>query len=204
LVPPAKSKISVAVLISEAAQVIDFAGPWEVFQDVHVPSRGSTMDEMMPFQLFTIAETTRPVRVSGGLQIVPDHDFRSAPVPRLIVIPAQSEPTEPTMQWLRKSSKLADVTMSVCVGAFLLGKAGLLNGQAATTHHAFYDRFEKEFPDAQLKRDVRFVENDRISTAGGLTSGIDLALHVVERYYGHDIAQQTASYMEHESKRWMV
>jgi transcriptional regulator GlxA family with amidase domain len=204
LTPPAKGKIPVAFLLSPDAQVIDFAGPWEVFQDVHVPGRGATMDELMPFGLFTVAESTQPIRATGGLQIVPDYDFDTAPVPRIIVVPAQSSASEATKQWLRKTSPKTDLTMSVCTGAFVLGAAGLLTGQAATTHHDSYDRFARTFPDVQLKRGVRFVENDKISTAGGLTSGIDLALHVVERYYGKDIAQQTASFMEHESVRWKV
>jgi transcriptional regulator GlxA family with amidase domain len=190
--------------VSSDAQVIDFAGPWEVFQDVHVPARGTTMDEQMPFQLFTVAQSTKPIRVSGGLQIVPDYDFASAPVAKLIVIPAQSRPTDATKEWLKKSAPQSDVTMSVCTGAFVLGSAGMLSGQAATTHHDFYDRFAEQFPDVHLKRGVRFVENDKIATAGGLTSGIDLALHVVERYFGADVAQQTASFMEHESSRWKV
>jgi len=202
LSPPAKGKILVAVLVSPEAQVIDFAGPWEVFQDVHVPSRGTTMDELMPFELFTVAETTKPIRATGGLRIIPDHDFASAPVPRVIVVPAQSRPTEAMKQWLLKTYAQTDVTMSVCTGAFVLASTGMLAGQAATTHHDFYDKFAEQFPDVQLRRGVRFVENGKISTAGGLTSGIDLALHVVERYYGPEVAQQTASFMEHESKRW--
>jgi transcriptional regulator GlxA family with amidase domain len=204
LTPPAKGKIPVAFLISSDAQVIDFTGPWEVFQDVHVPSRGTTMDERMPFELFTVAESTAPLRATGGLKIVPDHDFASAPVARLIVVPAQQQPSAATKEWLKKAARQSDVTMSVCTGAFVLGAAGLLSGQAATTHHEFYDRFAQAFPDVQLKRGVRFVENDKISTAGGLTSGIDLALHVVERYFGADVAQRTAAFMEHESPRWKV
>jgi transcriptional regulator GlxA family with amidase domain len=204
LTPPAKGKIPVAFLISDDAQVIDFAGPWEVFQDVHVPSRGATMDEMMPFRLFTVAESTTPIRATGGLKIVPDYDFASAPTAKLIVIPAQSRPTDATKAWLRKSAQLSDVTMSVCTGAFVLGAAGMLSGQAATTHHDFYDKFAETFPDVHLQRGVRFVENDKIATAGGLTSGIDLALHVVERYFGADVAQQTATFMEHDSSRWKV
>jgi transcriptional regulator GlxA family with amidase domain len=204
LTPPSKGRIPVAVLVSSDAQVIDFAGPWEVFQDVHVSARGTTMDEQMPFQLFTVAQSTRPIRASGGLRIVPDYDFASAPAAKLIVIPAQSRPTDATKEWLKKSASQSDVTMSVCTGAFVLGSAGMLSGQAATTHHDFYDKFAEQFPDVHLKRGVRFVENDKISTAGGLTSGIDLALHVVERYFGADVAQQTASFMEHESSRWKV
>jgi transcriptional regulator GlxA family with amidase domain len=204
LTPPGKGKIPVAFLISDDAQVIDFAGPWEVFQDVHVPSRGPTTDEMMPFQLFTVAESTKPIRASGGLKIVPDYDFTSAPTAKLIVIPAQSRPTDTTKAWLRKSAQLSDVTMSVCTGAFVLGAAGMLSGQAATTHHDFYDKFAETFPDVHLQRGVRFVDNGKLATAGGLTSGIDLALHVVERYFGADVAQQTATFMEHDSSRWKV
>jgi transcriptional regulator GlxA family with amidase domain len=204
LVPPSKGKIPVAFLVSSDAQVIDFAGPWEVFQDVHVPSRGTTMDERMPFELFTVAESIEPIRATGGLKIVPDHDFASAPTARIIVVPAQRQPSAATKEWLKKAAPRSDVTMSVCTGAFVLGSAGLLAGQAATTHHEFYDKFAEVFPDVQLKRGVRFVENDKISTAGGLTSGIDLALHVVERYFGADVAQRTAAFMEHESSRWKI
>jgi len=202
LTPPAKGKIPVAILVSSDAQVIDFAGPWEVFQDVHVSSRGATMDEQMPFELFTVAESTRPIRATGGLKIIPAYDFGSAPAARVIVVPAQRQPTPATSEWLKSAAQKSDVTMSVCTGAFVLGGAGLLAGQSATTHHDFYDKFAEIFPDVQLKRGVRFVENDKISTAGGLTSGIDLALHVVARYFGEAVAQQTATFMEHDSGRW--
>jgi transcriptional regulator GlxA family with amidase domain len=94
--------------------------------------------------------------------------------------------------------------MSVCTGAFQLARAGLLDGQRATTHHDFYDRFADEFPQVHLERGLRFVENRRIATAGGLTSGIDLALHTVERYFGRDVAQWTADYMEYTGTRWKV
>lgn len=96
LEPPTNGKISVAFLISEGAQVIDFAGPWEVFQDTELPERGATTDEAAPFDLFTVAETTKRIRATGGVQIIPDYDFRSAPQPKLIVVPAQSSPTEKT------------------------------------------------------------------------------------------------------------
>jgi transcriptional regulator GlxA family with amidase domain len=205
LTPPAKGKIPVAFLISDGAEVIDFTGPWEVFQDVHVPSRGMTMDERMPFQLFTVAASTKPVRASGGMKIVPDYDFVSAPVAKIVVIPAQGQrPTDVTKAWLRKSAEISDMTMSVCTGAFVLGATGMLSGQPATTHHEFYDEFAQTFPDVQLQRGVRFVDNGKLATAGGLTSGIDLALHVVERYFGAEVAQQTATFMEHDSSRWKV
>ena len=90
--------------------------------------------------------------------------------------------------------------MSVCTGAFVLGRAGLLDGRTATTHHDFWDEFQQRFPKVTLQRGSRFVEHERIATAGGLTSGIDLALRVVERYYGRETAVATAAYMEYEGR----
>ncbi|HEY3042101.1 MAG TPA: DJ-1/PfpI family protein [Pyrinomonadaceae bacterium] len=203
LEPPPKGKIPVAVAISEGVTVIDFAGPWEVFQDVHVTERGADMEEQMPFELFTVSEKIEPVTGSGGLKLVPDYTFSSAPQPRVVVVPAQRGSTA-LHQWLREMVKTADITMSVCTGAFQLGKAGLLAGKSATTHHDFLDRFAKAFPDVTVKRGLRFVEGEKISTAGGLSSGIDLALRVVDRYFGRDVAQATATYMEYQSKGWIV
>ena len=198
LQPPAKDPIPVAFLISDGAVVIDFCGPWEVFQDTMVPSRPD-----MPFRLYTVAETTKPIHTSGGMQIVPEFTIANAPTPKVIVIPAQSEPSPAVLDWIRKSSKSADVTMSVCTGAFVLAKTGLLDGKSATTYHGAFGRFTMKFPNIELKRGARFVENGNLATAGGLSSGIDLALRVVERYYGRDVAQGTAYNMEYQGQGWM-
>ncbi|MCM3870636.1 MAG: DJ-1/PfpI family protein [Pyrinomonadaceae bacterium] len=203
ITPPAKGKIPVAFAISEGVTVIDFAGPWEVFQDVHVTSRGKEMDEQMPFELFTVSEKTEPLTGSGGLKLVPDYTFNTAPQAKIVVVPAQRG-SDALHAWLRKVTETTDVTMSVCTGAFQLGKAGLLSGKSATTHHDFLDRFAKTFPDVNVKRGLRFVEGDKISTAGGLSSGIDLALRVVDRYFGREVALATATYMEYQSKGWIV
>ena len=203
LTPPAKGKIPVAFAISEGVTVIDFAGPWEVFQDVHVRDRSKDMDEQMPFELFTVSETTEPLRGSGGLKLVPDYTFDSAPQPKVVVVPAQRG-SQALHAWLRKMATSTDLVMSVCTGAFQLGKAGLLAGKSATTHHDFLDQFAKAFPDVAVKRGLRFVEEEKISTAGGLSSGIDLALRVVDRYFGREVAQNTAAYMEYQSKGWVV
>ncbi len=198
LKPPDKDPIPVAFLISDHAVVIDFCGPWEVFQDVNVPSR-----QDMPFRLYTVAETKKPIRTSGGMQIIPDYTIADAPTPKVIVIPAQSEPSEAVLEWIRKSSKTTDVTMSVCTGAFVLAKTGLLDGKSATTYHGAFGRFAMKFPNIDLKRGARFVENGNLATAGGLSSGIDLALRVVERYYGREIAAKTAYNMEYQGQGWM-
>jgi transcriptional regulator GlxA family with amidase domain len=201
LVPPAKGTIPVAFVISNDATMIDFTGPWEVFQDCRVEDRGSGDEDAMPFRLFTVAEHADPVRVTGGMQVTPDFTVENAPQPRVVVVPAHRS-TPGLRAWITKASQATDLTMSVCTGAFALAQAGLLKGRPATTHHLFFDRFAREFPDVDLRRGVRFVESGRIATAGGLTSGIDLALHVVERYFGRGVAEATASYMEYESSRW--
>jgi len=202
LAAPAEGQIPVAFLISRGATVIDFCGPWEVFQDVSVPGRGRTPADTFPFRLFTVAESREPIAASGGLKIVPDFTFEDAPQPKVIVIPAQGGGTPALLAWLRKAHKEADMTMSVCTGSFVLASAGLLDGRSATTHHEFLDQLERSFPAVQVRRDVRFVEGPRIATAAGLTSGIDLALRVVERYFGGDVARRTAEYMEHEGQGW--
>jgi putative intracellular protease/amidase/YHS domain-containing protein len=198
LKPPAQGSIPVAFLISEGAQMIDFTGPWEVFQDVVIPGRAD-----QPFRLYTVSESTSPIHASGGMKIVPDYTFENAPEPKVIVIPAQSKPSEATLEWLRKSTKTTDVTMSVCTGAFVLAKTGLLSGKAATTYHGAFVRFADQFPEVHLKRGARFVEDGNLATAGGLSSGIDLALHLVERYFGREVAQKTAYDMEYQGLGWM-
>jgi putative intracellular protease/amidase/YHS domain-containing protein len=198
LKPPDKGQIPVAFLISDGAVVIDFCGPWEVFQDVMIPG-----SEQMPFRLYTVAETKKPIRTSGGMEIVPDYTIQNAPPPKVIVIPAQSSRSPALLEWIRKSSETSDVTMSVCTGAFVLAKTGLLNGKSATTYHGAFGRFAMEYPDVQLKRGARFVENGNLATAGGLSSGIDLALRVVERYYGREVAKKTAYNMEYQGEGWM-
>ncbi|HWN65319.1 MAG TPA: DJ-1/PfpI family protein [Candidatus Binatus sp.] len=198
LKPPAQGSIPVAFLVSEGAVIIDFCGPWEVFQDVNIPGRQDA-----PFRLYTVAATTAPIRASGGMKIVPDYTLENAPVPKVIVIPAQSEPNEAVLEWIRKATRNTDVTMSVCTGAFVLAKTGLLSGKAATTLHTAFNHFAMQFPDIHLKRGARFVEDGNLATAGGLSSGIDLALRVVERYYGREIAQKTAYVMEYQGQGWM-
>lgn len=199
---PGSGKINVAFVLTDGATMIDFAGPWEVFQDVHVPSRGSSMDEQMPFELYTVSETLDPIHTSGGMKVIPDFTFDDAPMPDVVVVGAQRG-SAGLPAWLRKVAPEVDVLMSVCTGAFKLADAGLLKGKRATTHHDFFDRFEERFPDVELVRGRRFVEaDDVIASAGGLTSGIDLALHVVSRYFGEDIAERTARYMEYESDGW--
>jgi transcriptional regulator GlxA family with amidase domain len=191
---PRRERVRVAFMLGDGANVIDTAGPWEVFQDVMVDDGG----HRHPFELYTVAPTDQMLRMTGGLQVVPHYSIANAPQPEVIVVPAHRS-TDESRAWLAAASAGTDVTVSVCTGAFQLARAGLLKGMPATTHHDFFDAFAKEFPDIELRRGLRFVDNGRIATAGGLTSGIDMALHIVSRYYGVEVAAATAAYMEYSS-----
>ena len=106
------------------------------------------------------------------------------------------------VEWIKARSKDADLTMSVCTGAFLLAKTGLLKGKTATTHHGSYGRFGMTMKDIRLKRGYRFVDEGNVATSGGLSSGIDLAFHVVERYYGRQVAENAALWLEYQGEGW--
>jgi transcriptional regulator GlxA family with amidase domain len=185
----------VAFLLGDDTNVIDTAGPWEVFQDVMVMRAGAHSN---PFESYTVSKSAEPLTMTGGLQVTPRYTFGNAPRPDVVVVPAQRAAAG-ALDWLRACSTDADMIMSVCTGAYQLARAGLLDGLAATTHHEFWDDFAKEFPKVRLERGPRFVDNGRIATSGGLTAGIDLALHVVKRYFDPETAAATARYLEHAS-----
>lgn len=196
LTPPAEGLIQVACAISDATTRIDFIGPEAVFQTWY-PIDGPR--KFAPrFKIFTVAATREPV--SG---MMPDWTYETAPRPHVVVVPAQVG--SPALhEWLRAVAPSADVTMSVCTGARHLALAGLLDGLTATTHHKSVDGFAREFPNVHWVKGVRFVEGQKLATSAGLTSGIDLALRVVERYFGRQDAQFVADHLEHDSKRWIV
>ena len=207
--PPRTGKIPVAIVVTQNANLIDFAGPKEVFGNVKVEGRGNSKnldtpeDDQYPFDSYIVGDTTAPVKI-GGLTVVPQFTFDDAPTPRIVVVGAQMG--SPKMKaWLQKTAAnpRTDVIMSVCTGAFRLASAGLLDGKPATTHHGYYAELEKYFPTVKLRKGVRFVRSDaHVFTAGGLTSGIDLALHIVQLYFGEGVAQQTAVWMEYQGTGW--
>ena len=190
---PTDGFIRTAVAIGPGANVIDLSGPWEVFQDAAVAQAAGQ------FELFTVAEGRGLVDASGGLRIDAAYTYETAPQPNVVVVPAHGS-SERTLAWLRRVARRADLVMSVCTGAFVVAEAGLLDGKTATTHHQSWDALEQSFPAVRVLRGPRFVEHEHVATAGGLSSGIDLALRVVERYLGRDAADATAAYMEYERR----
>jgi transcriptional regulator GlxA family with amidase domain len=210
LVPPKTGKIPVAVLVTEYANLIDFAGPLTVFSNVIVKGRGNSKgedvpeDDQYPFEVFLVGDSLRPVEIGSGMSVLPRYDFDHAPAPRIVVVGAQRGSAK-MKAWLQKAAAdpNTEVIMSVCTGAFRLAGAGLLDGKPATTHHGYYDELAKDFPRVDVRRGLRFVRSDsRIFTSGGLTSGMDLALHVVDLYFGEPVAQATADWMEYRSQEW--
>jgi putative intracellular protease/amidase len=202
--PLRNGMIKVAVVISDHANLMDIAGPWEVFQDADVKDEHG--NDISPYELYTVAPSKAPLHTVGsnrpGLHITPDYDFADAPMPDIVVVGAQSG--GPGLSaWLQKIHEQHKVVMSVCTGAFKLGEAGLLKGKQATTHHWYFGDFASQFPDVKLVRQVRYVQADPITfTAGGLTSGVDLSLHMVADRFGQEAAQKTADYMEYQGTGW--
>jgi transcriptional regulator GlxA family with amidase domain len=199
LTVPASGFINVAFLISPGAEVVDFAGPWGVFEYVITGE-----DYRQPFKLYTVAASRDPIKVSGGMTIVPGYTYGDAPAPKVVVVPAMNIETlaPAALDWLRSAQKETDVMMSVCNGSYVLGEAGLLDGKKATGHHGGYGGL-RVYPNVTVIRGVRYVEDGKIATSGGLTSGMDLALRVVERYFGREVAKRTALHLEYQGTGWM-
>ena len=203
---PLGRPIRVAFAVNPGVQVIDLAGPWETFQDTYADPNADAPS----FEMFTVSETTAPVRASGGLMLVPGFAIVTAPQPDIVVVPHFDQPSPFTREttaihdWIVDAHKHAALTMSVCTGAFQLAKTGLLQGIPMTTNRQASNNFAKAFPEIDLRRGPRFVEAGRIATAGGLSAGIDLALRVVSRYFGDATAQQTADRMEYVGRGWSV
>ena len=203
LVPPAHGKIPVAFIIGRSAETIDFVGPWEAFYFAFRPSPGAmSMEDMELFQLYTVSDSKEPVRVSGGMRIIPDYTYADAPEPKVVVIPATSKSPE-MLDWIRKVAKQSDVVMSVCIGAYRLAETGLLSGKTATTNNGPYVDIQRKYPDVHFVRNMRWVQSDSvIFTSGATGAGIDLALHIVDLYFGREVAERAAGSMNYPGQDW--
>ena len=194
---------NVGILIFENVEVLDFAGPFEVFSRTRtVPGPESRRsDDSAPFHVFTVAKSMAPVVATGGLIVVPHHGFSDAPRIDLLVVPGGFGTRsllhdEETLEWIRRTAAAAQQVTSVCTGSLLLGKAGLLEGKRATTHWAALDLLESLGTGADVQRELRVVD-DGVITSAGVASGIDMAFYVVERLCGQDVADETARYIEY-------
>ena len=191
---PAGGKRNVAIVVHEGVELLDFAGPGEVFA---AAERGTA------FNVYTVAETTKPIISQRFLSVNPQYTPDNCPKPDIVVIPGGATlrllASAKMMAWVKETARDAEVVLSVCTGAFVLGQLGLLDGKEATTHYASLDRLAKQFPKVKVRSDKRLVDNGQVVTAAGVSAGIDGALHVVARLRGPAVAKATAKYMEY---RW--
>ena len=204
LVPPANGKIPVAFVAGRSTEAIDYAGPWIVFESVLDFSRGKSMnmDDAEVFRLYSVSDSTNPIRASGGMKIIPDYTFADAPQPKVLVVPGTNRNPE-MLDWIRKMTPQCDVVMSVCVGVYHLAEAGLLGGKNATINPGAYPDIQRKYPDVHFLLNKRWVQSDSsIFTSGPTGAGIDLALHVVELYLGRDAAARAALTMNYPGHDW--
>jgi putative intracellular protease/amidase len=195
--PPAGAQTQprkLAIFLFEGVQIIDYTGPYEVF--------GQAWQNDKPlFDIYTVAEKAGPLTTSMGMTVIPKYTLGDAPPPDVIVLPGGGVrnhfDSPAVLDWIRKSAARAEIVLSVCNGAFYLAKAGLLDGLTATTFHGLIDDLQALAPKARIIRDQRFVDNGKIITAAGLSSGIDGALHVIERIAGRTKAQEVALGLEY-------
>ncbi len=187
---------TVAIYVFDNVEVLDFAGPYEVF------SCASRMHGApLPFKVRLIGQRAATLRARAGLKVVPDAVFSDAGQPDLLLIPGgvmTAELDKPeVIQWIAATAPGCELVASVCTGSFLLAAAGLLDGQEASTHWADVNDMRQQFPQVQVRDGRRWIDNGRVVTSAGISAGIDMALHLVERLAGRELALRTARQMDY-------
>lgn len=190
---------TVGILLFNEVEVLDFAGPFEVFS---LPASIETNEKLL--SVHTVSENGKLISARNGLQVKPDFSFDNHPAFDIIIVPGGYGAeeieiyNEHVISWIQQQASKVKIVASVCTGALLLAKAGLLDGKTATTHWMDLDRLENEFPNVSVKRDVKFVDEGAIITSGGISAGINMSFHLVAKLCGEQIARDTAKRMEYE------
>jgi transcriptional regulator GlxA family with amidase domain len=186
-----------AILIFDEVEVLDFCGPFEVF------SVTGRQQEQLPFNVYTIAEKSGPVLARNQLSVNPRYTLADCPAPDILVVPGgwgtrREMNNAALIDWIKAAAAKAELVLSVCTGALLLARAGLLDGLQATTHRGALDLLREIAPKTAILDGRRVVDNGRIIVSAGVSAGIDAALHVVARLHGQAAAMETARYMEYD------
>lgn len=190
-------KRNVGILIFDNAEVLDFAGPFEVF------SVTSELNNHELFNVFTIAKEKSPVTAVNGLSVNPTYSFHNAPVNIEILILSGGAGTRQvirdaeTLEWIRKVHGNSEITASICSGSRMLATLGLLDNLEYVTHHDVFEHIQEIAPQAIPNKNERYIDHGKIMTSGGISAGIDLSLHIVEKLLGTAIKEKTATYMEY-------
>ena len=191
---------TVGILLFDDVEVLDFAGPFEAFSVAGQRSGPGI------FEVFTIAERAELIRARNGLQVRPSCAFANAPWPDILVVPGgygtrREMFNDALLAWVCTAAERADLVLSICTGSLILGRAGVLDGLAVTTHHGAVELLREIAPGARVHAEHRLIDNGKFVVAAGISSGIDGALYVVGRIAGEEAAAETASYMEYRWER---
>jgi transcriptional regulator GlxA family with amidase domain len=191
----------VGILIFPAVEVLDFCGPYEVFSVTRLDEDRRRV-EASPFEVLLVAESADPVVATGGLRVIPDATLETCPPLDILVVPGGwGTRTEISnhrlLTWVAERAKEVETLTSVCTGAMLLGRTGLLDGRRATTHWRSLDWMRQSFPTVTVEDKLHVVEDGDLLTSAGISAGIDMALRVVARYFGEAVGRATARHMEY-------
>ena len=200
-------KINVGIFIFDEVEVLDFAGPFEVFSRTRLlkGAESRRSNDSAPFNPFTVSIDKKSLTATGGLKIIADYTFNNFPKIDILIVPGGYGTrtllnNEILLKWIKAVSDKANITASVCTGSLLLAKAGLLEGKRATTHWGAIEALKSISKDIRVITERRVV-NDEIITSAGVSSGIDMAFMIVENLYGEEVASDTSKYIEfHRSK----
>ncbi|AVP48175.1 MULTISPECIES: DJ-1/PfpI family protein [Bacillus cereus group] len=191
------NKWSVGIFLFNEVEVLDFAGPFEVFSVTEV-------NEEKPFTVYTVSENGEIITARNGLKVQPDYSIENLPPVDILIIPGglgareYEIKNEIVIKWIRQQMKEVKLMTSVCTGALLLAKAGLLEGLKATTHWASIEKFKNEFQNVEVIENVKFVDEGHIITSAGISAGINMAFHIVKNLLGMHVAEDTAKRMEYD------
>lgn len=196
-------RFTVGILVFDDVEVLDFAGPFEVFSTTRLPGQDSSDENDSPFRVVTIAERQGLVKCRGGLLVQPHHTIDDHPPLDILLVPGgpgtrREDSNQRLLDWIASQDRTTRLTTSVCTGAFLLAARGLLDNLPATTHWGSIERLKMSRPQVDVREGVRYIDNGHILTSAGVSAGIDMSLHIVGRLLGEEVARQTARRMEYE------
>ena len=194
--------LHVGIFLFEEVEALDFAGPYEVFTTANRVARKTSPASDDLFSVFSVAANVQPVKMRAGMTVVPDFAFCNAQDIDVLIVPGgvvDAEMRKPeVIAWIQRSSLQARLTASVCTGVFLLAKANVLVDHKVTTHWEDIADLRQQFPRLHVVENTRWVDEGRIVTSAGISAGIDMSLHLVERLAGRELAIATARQMEFE------
>lgn len=191
---------TVGIFLYENVEALDFAGPYEVFTTASRVAQRHDPARPAPFRVVTIAQSTAPVRARAGMTVLPDYCVNDHPALDVLIVPGGVVTEElaktQVIDWIANVSGTTQLTASVCTGAFLLAAAGLVDHGAVTTHWEDIADLRAMFPGLSVLEGQRWVDQGSIVTSAGISAGIDMSLHLVERLVHRQLAVSTARQME--------